>query len=67
MISRFSRISKAIAAALVPLAALVADLLLQASEITEDGAVEGEEWKLLVLAVVAGVVTYFAPKNTEPA
>ena len=65
MISRMNRISKAIAAGLVPIAVLVADLASQVANVSEDGIVDGEERNLLILAAINFIAVFFAPKNAE--
>ncbi len=67
MIARVHRISKAVAVFGASVAVLVVDVAGQVSDVTADGTIVSDEWKLLVFGFFGALVAFFAPKNAEPA
>lgn len=66
MIRKLNRIAKAIVAWAVPTATVLVSLGTEVVNVTDDGFVDGAEVQLLVVAVIAGVLT-FLKANAPPA
>lgn len=66
MLAKLNQVAKALVAFAVPAGAFAADIGADWLTISEDGFVDGTEWWLLLVAVAAGVGTYFT-RNAAPA
>jgi len=67
MIPKLNRIAKAIAAFAVPASVFVADVAADVTTVSEDGFIDGTEWRLVLLGLATGLGTFLAPKNATAA
>jgi len=66
MVLKINRIAKAVVAWAVPTATVLVSVGTEVTSVTDDGIVNGAEWQLLAVGVIAGFLAWWK-SNAPPA